>query len=179
MMSDDRKGSWFVTRNGKRFFPLDTRVEDICIFDIAHALSMICRFGGHSRRFYSVAEHSVLVSEVVPPEDALCGLLHDATEAYIGDMVRPLKQELPSYVKLENKLWPLIAEKFQIDPVMPPSVKHADNSVLLAEKAALVVDTGHAWPFTEAPAKVQIIGYSPPDAYANFLRRFYYLTEER
>jgi hypothetical protein len=88
----DRRGDWMQTFTGRAFYPLDPRPEDIDPVDIAHALSLICRYGGHSSRFYSVAEHCVLMSHAVAPEHALWALLHDATEAYLGDMIRPLKR---------------------------------------------------------------------------------------
>src|ERR1700724_2684254 len=83
-------GGWQQTFTGRRFYPLSPRVEDVCIEDIAHALSNICRYGGHCREFYSVAQHCNMVSDWMP-EFKLEGLLHDSPEAYIGDMVRPVK----------------------------------------------------------------------------------------
>ncbi len=88
-----RKGDWIQTFSGRRFWPLDPRSEDVAIEDIAHALSLVCRFGGHCRCFYSVAQHSVLVADKCP-RFPLHALLHDAAEAYLGDMTRPLKRSL-------------------------------------------------------------------------------------
>ena len=81
-----RIGDWMQTYTGERFWPLDPRIEDIHIRDISMALGKLCRYGGHTIFFYSVAEHSVLVSEYVPEEYALWGLLHDASEAYLSDI---------------------------------------------------------------------------------------------
>jgi len=94
-MSEDR-GPWMETFTGKRFYPLDPRCEDISIFDIAHALSNICRFGGHCKHYYSVAQHCIVGSDWIFKDRqsdrlAMLFLIHDAAEAYIGDMVRPLK----------------------------------------------------------------------------------------
>src|ERR1017187_10636100 len=75
-----------TTFSGIHFWPLLPNPADIRIEDIAHALSNQCRFAGHAREFYSVAEHSVRVSQLCPPEDALWGLLHDASEAYLTDV---------------------------------------------------------------------------------------------
>lgn len=88
------RGSWMQTYTGRRLFPMDPSPADVDIIDIAHALSMQCRYNGHVRRFMSVAEHCVLISENVPAQDALWGLLHDATEAYVGDMIRPLRDQV-------------------------------------------------------------------------------------
>src|SRR4051812_6540197 len=88
-----QKGDWMQTISGKAFFPLDPRPADVDIQDIAHALAFQCRFGGHVKEFYSVAEHSVRVSLICAHEDAKWGLLHDATEAYLSDIVRPVKRD--------------------------------------------------------------------------------------
>ncbi|MDO4254358.1 MAG: hypothetical protein Q4C81_04310 [Kocuria sp.] len=99
-----QRGNWMQTYTGRRFYPLDSRPEDVDVVDVAHALSMQCRYNGHVRLFMSVAEHCVLVSRLVPSEHALWGLLHDATEAYVGDMVRPLKLHMPEYRAVEDRV---------------------------------------------------------------------------
>src|SRR5690349_19702773 len=124
------RGSWMQTFTGRRFYPLDPKVEDIDPTDIAHALSLICRYGGHVTRFYSVAEHCVLLSHAVSPENALWALLHDATEAYVGDMVRPLKQHMPAYRDVEDRLMLVIADRFGLpirdgEDFLPDEVKAA------------------------------------------------------
>ncbi len=91
-MNDERRGEWFQTFSGRKFYPFYPRSGDVDFEDIAHALSMLCRFGGHVRNFYSVAQHSMLVSQLCPPELALAGLLHDAHEAYTGDLIRAIKR---------------------------------------------------------------------------------------
>ncbi len=92
--------------SGHDIDPLNVKPADITIEDIAHGLSMTCRFAGQCRLYYSVAQHSVLVSTLVPESMALWGLLHDASEAYLGDIYGPLKQYLPNYLAIENHLWP-------------------------------------------------------------------------
>jgi uncharacterized protein len=101
--------------------------------DIAHGLSNVCRFAGQSSEFYSVAQHSVLVSRLVPPGLAKWGLLHDAAEAYIGDMARPLKRLLPEYKKIEVGIMRVIAFRFDLEWPEPPEVKNADIYALALE----------------------------------------------
>ncbi len=100
---EKRKGDWMQTCSGLKIWPMDPRPEEICLNDIAHALSMICRFSGHTKKFYSVAEHSVFVSHHVKSENAIYGLLHDSSEAYISDIIRPVKVFVPEYKKIENR----------------------------------------------------------------------------
>jgi hypothetical protein len=145
-----RNDHWMITYTGKRFWPMDPRSEDVCIDDIAHALSNICRFGGHCRQFYSVAQHSVLVSRTVAKGNELLGLLHDAPEAYCGDMVRPLKKhsEISTiYREMEGKIWLAVASKFglPINSTEWENVKWADDTVLLTEKRDLVVPHDFVW----------------------------------
>lgn len=104
--------------------------EMICIEDIAHALSNICRFGGHVNEFYSVAQHSIHVFELAEEEDKLLALLHDASEAYLYDMPTPIKKELPEYKKAEHKLMLVIAEKFGFDWPMNERIEIIDNKML-------------------------------------------------
>lgn len=168
----ERIGNWMQTYRGGQFWPLDLRPEDVFIEDIAHSLSMICRYGGHCERFYSVAEHSVLVSRVVPPELALIGLLHDATEAYVGDVIRPLKPALSGYAQIEHQVWLAVASRFGLPGSMPNEIKAADNAVLLAEQLVLMKDAPAPWCVGGEPAKVEVRGLVPGEAESEFLDRF-------
>lgn len=113
--------------SGTRFYPLQPDPAAIYIEDIAHALANVCRFGGHVDEFYSVAQHSVLVSRHCAPENALWGLLHDASEAYIGDMILPLKQHSPEYKNVEHGVMQAVIERFNLYPGKEPAdVKLAD-----------------------------------------------------
>ncbi len=174
----DRRGDWFQTFTGKKFYSLDARVEDINRFDIAHALSNICRFGGHCNQFYSVAQHSCHVSDVLGaggyPQWAFVGLMHDATEAYMGDMVRPLKYSLPEYQNAETALWHIIALAFDLPFVMPKQVKAVDNLLLMTERRDIVRPSGNRWHESlEAivPLDLVINPWSPDCAKEEFLSR--------
>lgn len=136
-----RKGSWSRTYTGRRFYPWDPRPEDVDILDIAHHLACINRFNGALARPYSVAQHSVVVARAVPPEHRLAGLLHDATEAYVGDMVRPVKRDLHAYQLLESRVWEAVADHFGLPRQLPEAVKQADDRAGAAEAAQLY---GHA-----------------------------------
>ena len=100
---DERKGDWMQIFTGKKFWPLDPKSEEVDIKDIAHSLAFQCRFNGHSNYFYSIAQHSVIVSKIVSKDQAFAALLHDAAETYIGDMVSPLKRFMPEFKEIENK----------------------------------------------------------------------------
>jgi hypothetical protein len=168
-----RRGDWMQTYTGRAFYPLDPRVKDIVPRDIAHALSMLCRYNGHVQRFYSVAEHCVLVSRAVAPENALWALLHDATEAYMGDMIRPLKRQMPAYVDAEDLLMLAICARFGLTPVCPPEVKAADTRILRDERAALLGPSPQPWLSVEdmEPLGVTIEGWSPAQAEHQYLTR--------
>ena len=120
---------------------LNPNPDDITVRDIAHALSHICRFTGHTDTFYSVAQHSVLVSKMVPEKYAMDGLMHDATEAFLGDISTPLKSLLPEYQKIEKNFHVIIAYKFGIDFVIPKEVKDADKQICFNEKLSLLPKT--------------------------------------
>lgn len=178
MGPDGRLGDWMQTVSGRQFWPLDPRPEDIVIEDIAHGLSMMCRFGGHCERFYSVAEHSVLVSENVPPQDALWALLHDASEAYIADIVRPAKRFIGGYKQMEVNIMAAVCGAFDLPIVEPPSVKRADNAILADEAAQIMGAKPKDWILPEPPLGVRIIGLSPAGAKLAFLNRYRALTTE-
>lgn len=170
------RGNWMQTYTGRQFYPLDPRPEDVDVVDVAHALSMQCRYNGHVHCFMSVAEHCVLVSRLVPSEHALWGLLHDATEAYVGDMVRPLKLHMPEYRAVEDQVMVAIAEKFGVDPAMPPAVTDADSRILLDERAALLGSPAGDWNVSGEPFGIEIPAWDPATAKTEYLVRFAELT---
>lgn len=174
-----RVGDWMQTWTGRRFYPLDPKPEDVDVLDVAFALGNMARYNGQCK-FYSVAEHSVLVSYLVPPRVALQGLMHDATEAYISDVIRPVKRALGadcSYFKIENAIWELaIAPKFKLPVVHDPSVKIADTQILGLEKQYLHPrSTPWILPFP-VPNHLVIEALIPDVAQEIFLSRFCELT---
>lgn len=189
------RGSWMQTFTGRAFYPIDPSPEDVDIVDIAHALSHLCRYNGHVERFYSVAEHCVLLSELVSRDNALWALLHDATEAYVGDMIRPLKQHQPDYVAAEDRVMMAIALRFGIASSghrvvhpqyrlgsmvglsMPDEVKDADTRILLDERAALLAAPPQDWAVEGEPFGITIEGWPPIEAERRYLRRFHELTD--
>ena len=174
-----RKGDWMQTFTRKAFWPLDPRADEVDIEDIAHALSNVCRYTGHVSKFYSVAEHSVYVSLYVPPQYALWGLLHDASEAYIADIARPVKRHLTQYAEIEQGIMRVVAAHFGLPWPEPPEVKEIDNRILRDEKAMLM--PGHPprpWGVDHLePLGVYIVGFSPEAAKSLFLTRFREITE--
>lgn len=170
----ERIGGWIQTFTGRAFWPLDPRVEEIESLDIAHALSMLCRYGGHTRHFYSVAEHCVLMSRVVAPEHALWALLHDATEAYMVDVPRPIKRQMPAYSAAEDALMVHICKRYGLPlEAMPAEVKDADTRILLDERKRLLGAPPMPWGWegTVEPLGVQIRCWSPLDAEVEYLAR--------
>ena len=138
---EERKGDWIQTFTGVQFWPLDPRPEEIVIEDIAHALSNQCRFSGHVRKFYSVAEHLVRVANRIQDPHKLWGLLHDASEAYMVDLARPLKHFSrlgDAYREIEEPLMRCICTRFGLSPAEPLEVKIADNNLLVTEKRDLM-----------------------------------------
>lgn len=113
--------------------------EMICIEDIAHALSLQCRFGGHLPEFYSVAQHSVLCSRLAGEKIALQALMHDAAEAYLIDLPRPIKKKMDRYQEIEFKLMKLICKKFGLRFPLHPSVKRIDDQMLQLEWEELML----------------------------------------
>lgn len=131
---------------GHEIDPVDVKYEQIDIHDIANALSNICRYTGHVQKFYSVAQHSVWVSMHLEAMGfgktmQLWGLLHDATEAYLGDVTRKLKKSLRAYQKIENKLNKIILKKFDIPVYVQhaaAAIKEADDHLLEYEKSKIL-----------------------------------------
>jgi len=176
-----RHGDWIQTYLGKKFWVLDAREEDVDIRDIAHALANTNRFGGHTERPYSVAQHSVWVSRHCP-NYSLLGLLHDATEAYLGDMVKPLKKDMLDYQVAEENLWRMIAKRFVLMNELPEEVKIADRLALVTERRDLMKVTGHKWhpsleSITPDPEPIRTGWWAHRQAEKNFLAEFARLTK--
>lgn len=173
-----------LTFTGRYVSLTDTVAHTIDISDIAHALSQLSRFGGHTRTFYSVAQHSVLVSHIVPPQYRLHALLHDAAEAYFGDMVQPLKY-LPgcgAYRDHESLMQARIFDRFglgmQQEDACRDSIRMADLVMLATERRDLMAPDSTPWPILKdiAPRPSVIRPLMPVAAEAAFLRRFKELT---
>ncbi len=147
---------------------------------IANALSNICRYTGHVDRFYSVAEHCVLVSRACPPKYALEGLLHDASEAYVGDVSSPLKRLLPDYRKIEEDVQSALAVAFGLVYPFPEEIHRADKQLYWAERATVAPGADKLWhQDLRASRKVTPAGMSPLMAKRMFLARYKELTNER
>jgi len=158
-----RYTGWIQTYTGRRFFPLKPDSSDVCIEDIAHALALKCRYTGHCKEFFSIAQHSVMVSRMVPEVDAPWGLLHDAGEAYLPDVARPIKHrmqvvlyELPEedlavgFSDVEAAILKTVAFRYGLPQQIPPSVHEADVRCLEYERRQLMGPPPEEW--ATAPA---------------------------
>ena len=151
--------------------------SDFTIEDIAQGLALQCRYAGQCRDFYSVAEHSLLVSDIVS-EDPLGALLHDAAEAFLGDVTRPLKQMLPDYRKIESQMQRAILERFGLSLIPNPAIKRADLRVLAAEQHQVMPEGTDEWAKRDGiePANVTVRFLVPSEAKRRFLARYEMLT---
>lgn len=189
--AEQRVGDWMAMASGRVFWPLDPRADEVHIDDIAQALSNVCRFGGRCSEFYSVAQHSVWVARYVEkhwpgrPLTALQALLHDAAEAYLGDVVRPLKHfmwvdrsELEPFLETEARVMEAILDCFDLPALSSLDVnivKEADNVALATEARDLMGDP--KWPGLPAPEPEHIEFLTPRAARTQFLREFERLTK--
>jgi 5'-deoxynucleotidase YfbR-like HD superfamily hydrolase len=111
----------------------------------------------------------------VPPHLALQGLMHDAPEAYLGDVIRPLKYELPNYLEIERQLWRVIAYRFGLPEELSTEVKHADNVALMTERRDLIIESPWQWEIPECPDDTTIVPVELIKARQMFLERFSFL----
>lgn len=174
---------YMQTYTSRRFYPARYADElQLSVVDIAHALSMTCRFGGHCLSFYSVAEHSCHIADWLAAQGegrstAFAGLMHDAPEAYLGDIPTALKVLLPDYRRIEDALWKHVAASFGIPEILPLAVKEADLRILIDERDALM--HGHdpdGWPKVERLG-IRIRSWAPEEARRQFTYRFETLCE--
>lgn len=183
---------FIMTASGRRFYALADQ-PDFRIEDIAAALSKVCRYGGHCRHFYSVAEHSVLVSSIMESwdlGDPREGLLHDGTEAYLSDVVGPFKQLLPDYVALEAGLDAKLRRHFGIGE-RSAGCKRADRIALMVEGRSLLPERGESMIRGGIPAEFGeladkwieydgggVLARTPASAEQSFLIRHYELSRK-
>jgi len=165
--------NFIMTNSHKKFYYENIDANSIDIMDIAHALSNICRFGGHVDSFYSVAQHSVIVSELVPQEYKLAALLHDASEAYLSDIVTPAKRILDDYKSLEAIITCSIDSRFGVD-TSHECIKLADRKILYAE-AINFFGTVKDWNIDDFYCNRKIEPLGPKEAKELFLKTYHYL----
>lgn len=160
------------THCGKTLDPLDPRPELIMAHDIAVALSRQARFNGHTVEFYSVAQHSVLVSQYT--RCPLSGLLHDAAEAYIGDMIRPMKAVMPEFDQIERRLQAAIEARFDLLPgsLYTSDVAHWDDALLATELGQMMPHCEERGALPPALADRRLVALPPAKALCLFNERF-------
>lgn len=170
--------TWLMTASGRKVDLLKPDPCAICIEDIAHSLSLQCRFNGHCRLFYSVAQHSVHCSEICDPKYALECLMHDAAEAYVGDIVRPLKGALSDSAlgEIEFEFECVIAEALgmAVVPGFREEVRRVDNIMLATERRDLLPPSDEDWPSLRGvvPMEPTIHIMAPVIAERAFLARY-------
>ena len=174
--------SCITTVSGRFFDILKPEEYEYDIEEIATALSNLCRYTGHVNRFYSVAEHSVLVSRIVPVGLSLVGLLHDASEAYLGDVSSPLKKLLSEYRAIEERVEEAIARQFGLSFPYPAAVHEADKRLYWKEREE-IANSGvrdRLWhQDLRATRKVEVVGMSPVMAKRMFLSRYREIIREQ
>ena len=162
------------TYTGAQFWPLDPRADEVRIEDISAALSKLCRYGGQCIRFYSVAEHCVHVANAAPDGLKLAALMHDGSEAYLCDIIRPIKSHLSNYLDIESRLEKVIAERFGLAWPMPAEVKRLDTAILADERDQVMARPPVPWPqTTEPPLGVTLRFWTPAQAAYEFTTAFY------
>lgn len=174
-----RRAAFITTQSGRTFHPFAPSPGSIDLGDIAHALANKCRWNGHTNRFYSVAQHSVLVARyTIAPAHRLWGLFHDAGEAYLPDVPSPIKAFCPEIVEAENRILEAVAAAFDLPPGIPDTVHAADMVVRSAEARDLMgLDVSRA-PWNEFPPFGEGIVALPPDAAERlFFDAFYKLSK--
>ena len=164
---------WMETYTGKRVNPLDMNVSDVDIEDITHALSQICRYGGHCHKFYSVAEHSIRVAVKVKENLRLAALLHDAAEAYLGDVIRPLKHCFPMLSEAEARAQNIIYKAFGISLTYMEvnAIKIVDNVLIATEARDLMVNSA-TWNNLPTPLPETITPIPMHQVRSIFLEKF-------
>lgn len=170
-----------TTSSGRHVSLLNPQYSQIDIGDIAHGLAFQCRFNGKISRFYSIAQHSLMVASILPNHLKLEGLLHDAAEAFLGDVVQPLKILLPNYQIIENRFSKVIGQRFNVNLEHHPEVKQADLVALATEKRDLLPREKCTWELLKGikPLERLILPITPEQSEETFMRMFMYFLASR
>lgn len=171
---DDGRGHIVATASGLPFWPMDPRVEDIRLSDIAHGLSMLVRFNGAVHTFYSVAQHSVIMSRALDYDRDLAreALLHDGAETYVGDLIRPVKAHCPDWCAIDARIDAVIRIRFGLPETMSEAVRQADMRMFATERRDLLtVHQSVDWGALPEPYDAPIIPVGWAKAKALFLDR--------
>ncbi len=168
----------FLTQSGHLFHYLTPLHSELTVVDIAHALAHLCRFGGHTKAFYSYAQHAVLVSRLVPAGDALAALFYDAPKAVLGNVQTALKPLLPDYQALEERMLRAVYQKLGLSLPAPPSLRPAALVVRATERRDVLPQSDLHWPELDgvSPLDERIVPLGPEAAREAFLRRHRELT---
>ena len=164
--------NYIETFTGKKFWPLNPITEDIDIVDIAHALSNKCRYTGHTREFYSVAQHSVLVADHVPIKYRLEALLHDAVEAYLPDIAFPLRGAFTNFAETEERMHKAVAKRFGLTFPWPDEIKDIDRRITRDEAWHLMKSMGSRWPGSTDRVGVKVVAWNPKEAERRFMELY-------
>ena len=173
----ENKGGFIETYTGKKFNFMAPTDEMIDITDIAHSLSMQCRYTGHVRKFYSVAEHCCLLHDYAlnvlqDPVLALEVLMHDASEAYLTDVPRPIKPFIPEYYNIEANIEKAINKKYVLRHPHSDTVKSLDSRILMDERAQAMSKSGLEWSINLEPLGVTLRFWNPERGETEFKNRF-------
>ena len=168
--------SQILLQSGNYFDFLNPEKCKFTIEDVAHGLSNLCRFVGQCSEFYSVAEHCYHCSMIINQDYAYDALLHDAIEAFTGDLNKPLKTLLPAYQDIEEHLERVVLKRLKLSFPLPASVKEADIEMLATEQR-LVMNNSDDWHFSygKLPREMKIHFWSPKQAKRKFLERYHQL----
>jgi len=176
----NKTGPRMLTFTGKLVNPLDLHQDDICIEDIAHALAYQCRYNGHTKKFYSVAEHCILlaVTDEYPGPPGM-KLMHDAAEAYLPDVCCPLKNYLEGFKEIEENVMKVVSKVFGLPlfkGVINDAVKEGDSKIIYWESKALMPEH-EVWGEPTKPF-VELLGLTPWQAEELFLKLFSEIFEK-
>lgn len=183
-MQTNSEDCWISLLSGATFNYNKPEESNVTIDDIASAVSNICRFSGHLPRFYSVAQHLVNTSRIVPPEHAFTALMHDTAEAFTNDLPTPLKWAFPIFKELETNIEAAMSAKFGFQFPYPKLIKEADTNMLILEKLYVKEDTS-VWPNYEGievdhlVPLVSLESWQPRRAKREFLERYEELINEK